>query len=104
MREVSVAVPVPGLGSLTYAVPDGVPDPAVGARVLVPLGKRLVTGVVTLSTSGDGGPASGEPGNESGDPRTADPGSRTAEVKPLADVLDAEAFLPPPIVALATWV
>ena len=46
MRGAAVAVPIPGLGPLTYSVPDGVRDPVVGARVLVPLGKRTVTGVV----------------------------------------------------------
>ena len=45
MRVMAVAVPVPGLGPLTYLVPDGLPDPPVGARVLVPLGSRLLTGV-----------------------------------------------------------
>lgn len=30
----------------TYAVPDSVPLPAVGARVLVPLGKKAITGIV----------------------------------------------------------
>ena len=29
MRVISVAVPVPGLGSLTYSVPDGMPDEKV---------------------------------------------------------------------------
>jgi primosomal protein N' len=42
----SVAVPVPFLDILTYRVPDGVPLPARGARVVVPLGKRSVTGIV----------------------------------------------------------
>ncbi len=45
-RLVSVAVPVPGLDLLTYRVPDGLEVPAVGARVLVPLGTRRMTGVV----------------------------------------------------------
>ncbi len=45
-RLVSVAVPVPGLDLLTYRVPDGLDMPAVGARVLVPLGTRRLTGVV----------------------------------------------------------
>jgi 16S rRNA processing protein RimM len=35
VRAIAVAVPVPGLGPLTYAVPDGIPLPCVGARVLV---------------------------------------------------------------------
>jgi len=43
---IRVAVPVPSLDLLTYAVPDGVATPCVGARVVVPLGTRLVTGIV----------------------------------------------------------
>jgi primosomal protein N' (replication factor Y) len=78
---VSVAVPVPGLGPLTYCVPDTMVVPAVGARVLVPVGKRVVTGV-TLSTSDDS----------------------DADVKPIADVLDREPFLPGDVVDLAAWV
>ena len=46
MRTIAVAVPVPGLGALTYTVPEEMPFPSVGARVLVPLGKRTVTGIV----------------------------------------------------------
>src|SRR5580765_5783064 len=46
VRAIAVAVPVPGLGPLTYAVPEGLPLPGVGARVLVPLGNRTVTGIV----------------------------------------------------------
>ena len=46
MRFVSVAVPVPFLDVLTYQVPDGMPPPQRGARVVVPLGKRAVTGIV----------------------------------------------------------
>ena len=30
----------------TYALPDSMPMPAVGARVLVPLGKKVITGIV----------------------------------------------------------
>ena len=46
VRLVSVAVPVPFLDVLTYQVPDGVAPPPRGARVVVPLGKRVVTGIV----------------------------------------------------------
>ena len=46
MSVVQVAVPVPLLPTLTYRVPPGLVDPAVGARVLVPLGNRVVTGCV----------------------------------------------------------
>ena len=40
MRHIRVAVPVPALEALTYRLPDISIDPVVGARVLVPLGKR----------------------------------------------------------------
>ena len=89
MRAIAVAVPVPGLGSLTYAVPEGVPDPVVGARVLVPLGKRTLTGIVVGETHADRSP----------DREPAD-----AEVKPLLSVLDATPFLPADVVELAAWV
>jgi primosomal protein N' (replication factor Y) len=82
MRAIAVGVPVPGLGPLTYTVPEGMPDPAVGARVLVPLGKRTVTGIVLAS----------------------DLRSPTSDLRPLIDVLDADPFLPPEVVALAEWV
>ena len=45
-RLVSVAVPVPALGLLTYRVPADQPMPVRGARVVVPLGTRTLTGVV----------------------------------------------------------
>jgi primosomal protein N' (replication factor Y) len=93
---VSVAVPVPNLDLLTYAVPDGMTPPAVGARVVVPLGTRIVTGIVV------------EVGNEK--PRTANPETRTPNpapqtpiVKPIRELLDADAFVPPDVVALAQW-
>ena len=46
MRLISVAVPVPALGLLTYAVPADLPLPPVGARVVVPLATRQLTGIV----------------------------------------------------------
>ena len=46
MRLIQVAVPVPQLDALTYAVPAQFPDPVPGARVLVPLGRRVLTGIV----------------------------------------------------------
>src|SRR5687767_8352052 len=55
MRSVRVAVPVPALDALTYRLPDTLPTPAIGARVLVPLGARVLTGIATEST--------GEPGD-----------------------------------------
>jgi primosomal protein N' (replication factor Y) len=83
-RVVTVAVPVPGLGLLSYAVPDTLPlsIPVVGARVLVPLGSRVVTGCVVSTT--DPPPLVG--------------------MKLLIDVLDREPMLPVEVVNLALWV
>ncbi len=81
-RLVSVAVPVPFLAALTYRVPAGAAIPAPGVRVRVPLGGRQVTGCVL------------------GAARTVEPG----DVKDLLDCLDAEPFLPQPVLDLAAWV
>ncbi|HYT67078.1 MAG TPA: primosomal protein N' [Vicinamibacterales bacterium] len=90
MREIDVAVPVPGLGALTYSVPDGLPDPPIGARVLVPLGNRTVTGVRL--------------GSDRGQTRVGDGSDPGLTPKPVVAVLDATAFLPPDVVDLASWV
>ena len=82
MRHIRVAVPVPSLEALTYAVPAEIPYPETGARVLVPLGNRMVTGVMI-------GVAESAP----------DDGT----IKSIAEVLDGEAFLPAEIVRLAGW-
>ena len=85
LRVVSVAVPVPALGCLSYTVPDSLPVPGVGARVLVPLGARVLTGCVVEqeveATSG-----------------------QTGALKPLIDLLDESPFLPSDVVRLAVWV
>ena len=84
MRLVSVAVPVPYLKPLTYNIPSNYPAlPPIGARVRVPIGTRTVTGcVVAHEAALDAGTA----------------------VRDVADVLDAEPFLPPAIVELCGWV
>jgi primosomal protein N' (replication factor Y) len=87
VRLISVAVPVPFLDLLTYQVPDGVPPPPRGARVTVPLGKRVVTGIVIDPTA------------------TLDARQTTADkIKNIFEVLDDHAFLPGPVVDLALWV
>ncbi|HEY7502306.1 MAG TPA: primosomal protein N' [Vicinamibacterales bacterium] len=91
-----MAVPVPALESLTYSLPDDVPDPPVGARVLVPLGNRVLTGCVVQENLG-----TREPANP-GTPERGNPG--TVRVKPIIEVLDTTAFLPEDVVELATWV
>jgi primosomal protein N' (replication factor Y) len=90
-RLVHVALPVPSLGLLTYRVPDDLPQPVRGARVLVPLGSRLMTGCAL-------GPADW-PGADGG--RRAVPGEN---VRDIVDVLDGDPFLPEEIVDLSLWV
>jgi primosomal protein N' (replication factor Y) (superfamily II helicase) len=80
---IHVAVPVPGLALLTYSVPEHLTRPVVGARVVVPLGSRVVTGIVMDDASASS---------------VAD-----AAVKPIKEVLDADAFVPPEVVDLARW-
>ena len=87
MRLVRVAVPVPALDGLTYSLPDDVPLPPAGSRVLVPVGSRVLTGCV-LGTNG-------------GDANGIEHASR---VKPIVEILDREPFLPEDVVKLATWV
>jgi primosomal protein N' (replication factor Y) (superfamily II helicase) len=89
VRVIAVAVPVPGLGALTYAVPDGFPDPPIGARILVPLGSRTLTGIAIAQGS---------------DPGLTPSEFQRSEVRSLVDVLDTEPFLPANVVNLATWV
>ncbi len=109
-RLIQVAVPVPALDALTYSLPDEMPEPATGARVLVPLGKRAITGVV-VSGCGmrDAGSEEGSKSGmrDAGSEGASDPGSRIpdpGDVKPIAEVLDREAFLPPDVMRLIAWV
>ncbi|MEO8069868.1 MAG: primosomal protein N', partial [Acidobacteriota bacterium] len=82
-RVVAVAVPVPGLGLLSYRVPDGMRSPPKGARVSVPLGSRLVVGCVVDADI---------------------PAPEGALLKAVAAVIDEEPFLPATIMDLAVWV
>ena len=83
MRLVRVAVPVPGLGLLTYRLPDGLQAPR-GTRVVVPVGPRKLTGVVTH----DNAPLDDAP----------------SRVRDIVEVLDDVTFLPEEVVDLALWV
>jgi primosomal protein N' (replication factor Y) (superfamily II helicase) len=82
-RLISVAVPVPALGLLTYAVPAGIDLPRAGARVVVPVGPRTLTGVVL------------------GEAAAAD---TAYTIKAIKQVLDDHAFVPPDVVKLTEWV
>jgi primosomal protein N' (replication factor Y) len=81
-RLVSVALPVPLLTPFTYRVPPSVPWPERGARVLVPLGRRRMIGVVV-------GPATAAPAE--------------LEAKDVLDVLDPVPLVSGTLVDLAAW-
>jgi len=57
--------------------------PAIGARVVVPLGPRVVTGIVVEASS--------------------ESCESSVVLKPIRQVLDAGSFVPPDVVALARW-
>jgi primosomal protein N' (replication factor Y) len=80
---IGVAVPVPGLGLLTYAIPDGVAPPPKGARVSVPLGTRTVVGVVAVLHA----------------EAPADP----SKLREISSVIDTTPFLPSLVVDVAMW-
>jgi primosomal protein N' (replication factor Y) len=82
---VRVAVPVPQLDLLTYSVPRESAVPVVGARVVVPLGTRQVTGVVVSVDERPVGLAAG------------------SETKAVRELLDREPFVPADVIALAQW-
>jgi primosomal protein N' (replication factor Y) len=97
MRLVRVAVPVPLLDALTYSLPAEAPEPPPGARVLVPLGNRVLTGVVL--------PRSGIRDSESdADSRSSGVLDPAATVKDVLEILDVEPFLPEDVVKLCVWV
>jgi primosomal protein N' (replication factor Y) len=84
LNLVSVAVPVPFLDLLTYRVPEPLALPAIGARVRVPIGSRIVTGCVVEHALNGDAPVEG--------------------IRDIGEVLDADAFLPPSVVELCRWV
>jgi primosomal protein N' (replication factor Y) len=82
-RLIAVAVPVPLLDALTYQVPERLPMPAVGARVQVPLGTRVLSGCVVAHP--DELPPSGA-------------------IKEITAIIDDEPLLPSGVVDLCQWV
>jgi primosomal protein N' (replication factor Y) len=80
---ISVAVPIPYLDPLTYNVPGDGPIPAVGTRVRVPVGSRIVVGCVV------------------GHDAVLD---EAAKVRDVDEVLDAEPLLTPAVLDLCRWV
>lgn len=74
----------PSLDLLTYAVPAGEPTPSLGARAVVPLGSRSVTGIIVDVS----------PGHSAPDGTT---------IRPLLKVLDTAPFIPEEVIELARW-
>lgn len=97
--QVSVAVPVPSLPALTYRVPGEI-EPVRGARAVVTVGRRVVTGVI-VSVEREGRP--GRPVMPARGPGPSRRGASSA-IKDVDRLLDDEAFLPGPVVDLALWV
>jgi primosomal protein N' (replication factor Y) len=104
---VQVAVPVPTLDLLTYAVPAGTPVPPIGARVVVPLGPRIVTGIVVENQRAENQRTRNQNQNRRTPNANAERRTPNAEplaaVKPLRSVLDTEPFVPSEVVELAKW-
>ncbi|HVR70749.1 MAG TPA: primosomal protein N' [Vicinamibacteria bacterium] len=80
-RVVAVALPLPVQTTFTYRVPEALPLPERGARVVVPFGTRRVVGMVT-------GPAVDDP---------------ALSLKDVLDVVDEAPLAAPPLLDLAAW-
>ena len=81
---VDVAVPVPTLDLLTYSVPSELGVPVIGARAVVPVGTRTVTGIVV-------------------DVHETQNDVAASEIKPIRQLLDTKSFVPADVVSLARW-
>ena len=83
-RYAAVVLPVPVSRPYTYAVPEPLADRVVpGARVVVPLRRRSVVGIVTAVHR--------------------DPPSAVSDIKPLAAAPDDEPALSPALLDLGRW-
>ncbi|MHB1349295.1 MAG: replication restart helicase PriA [Desulfobulbaceae bacterium] len=88
MTRYEVAVAAPLRKTLTYAHPAGLTSPAVieaGRRVLVPLGRRLVTGYV-LAQAGE------------------DTGAEKIQIKSIAELLDQAPLFPGELIPFFRWI
>lgn len=82
---VDVAVPVKMTGTLTYRLPDGVEAPR-GARVVVPLGQKLVTGFIVAVRE------------------ELPPDLSEVSIKPIVRLVDEEPLVTEEILDLTQWV
>ncbi|MGN6593143.1 MAG: replication restart helicase PriA [Terriglobales bacterium] len=82
---VDVVLPVPLDGAFTYTLPEALPAPAIGARVLVPWGRRRLVGVAV------------------GQRDELPPGLKPEQARPLEAVLDSEAIVAAPVLEMVRW-
>src|SRR5271169_835233 len=81
-RFCDVAVPVPLDATFTYSIPEELPEPCVGGRVIVPFREKRLCGIVT-------------------ELHDREP---TFEAKPALQVLDTTAALTPELMQLGRWI
>ena len=81
-RYCDVAVPVPLDATFTYSIPEEMPEPCVGGRVIVPFREKRLSGIVT----------------ELHDRKP------TFEAKPVVQVLDTVAAITPELMELGRWI
>ncbi len=81
--HIEVAVALPVYQTFTYSVPEALgPFVTAGMRVLIPFGRRRVTGYI-LGTSQDNNPA---------------------EIKPILEVLDEKPLFPRSMIPFFQWI
>ena len=79
---IEVSLPLPLFNNFTYSIPDELSGKAsIGARVLVPFGRRILTGYVVNDCEH----------------------TEIEQVKPILDVVDDVPLLTPPLYELAQW-
>jgi len=81
-RFCDVAVPVPLDAAFTYSIPEEMPEPCVGGRVIVPFREKRLCGIVTELHDRE--------------PKFA--------AKPVLQVLDTVAALTPDLMQLGRWI
>jgi primosomal protein N' (replication factor Y) (superfamily II helicase) len=81
-RFCDVAVPVPLDATFTYSIPEDMPEPCVGGRVIVPFREKRLCGIVT-------------------ELHDREP---SFEAKPVLQLLDAVAALTPDLMQLGRWI
>ncbi len=100
VRHLKVAVPLPVRGTFTYSVPEGLRERAVtGTRVLVPFGRRKITGFVVGYEE-----APGEAGAAGATVPEGAAAAKPRELKDIIEVLDVDPVLSPSMIDLTRWI